>query len=41
MRFRIEQAATARAEIHTQAQWLRENVSPTAAAEWLDGLLEP
>ncbi len=38
MIFRIELAATAKADIHGQAQWLRENVSPAAATKWLDGL---
>jgi plasmid stabilization system protein ParE len=38
MKFRIELAATARADIHAQARWLRENVSPAAATKWLDGL---
>jgi plasmid stabilization system protein ParE len=38
MIFRIELVATAKADIHGQAQWLRENVSPAAATKWLDGL---
>ena len=38
MTYRIELAATAKADIHGQAEWLRENVSPTAATKWLDGL---
>jgi plasmid stabilization system protein ParE len=38
MIFRIELAATAKADTHGQAQWLRENVSPAAATKWLDGL---
>ncbi len=38
MKFRIELAATAKADIRGQAQWLRENVSPAAATKWLDGL---
>jgi plasmid stabilization system protein ParE len=38
MNYRIELAATARADIHAQARWLRENVSPAAATKWLDGL---
>jgi hypothetical protein len=38
MKYRIELAATAKAEIRGQAQWLRENGSPAAADQWLDGL---
>ena len=38
MKYRIELAATAKADIHGQARWLRENISPTAAANWLEGL---
>ena len=38
MKYRIELAATAKADIRGQAQWLRENISPPAAAKWLDGL---
>ena len=38
MTYHIELAATAKADIHGQAEWLRENVSPTAATKWLDGL---
>jgi plasmid stabilization system protein ParE len=38
MNFRIELAATAKADIRSQAQWLSENVSPAAAKKWLDGL---
>ncbi len=38
MKFRIELAATAKADIRGQGQWLRENVSPAAATNWLDGL---
>jgi plasmid stabilization system protein ParE len=38
MKYRIELAATAKADIRGQAQWLRENVSPAAATKWLDGL---
>src|SRR5262249_62384085 len=38
MKYRIELAATARADIHAQARWLRENISPAAATKWLDGL---
>ena len=36
MKYRIELAATAKADIRGQAQWLREQVSP-AADEWLAG----
>ena len=38
MKYRIEPAATAKADIRGQAQWLREQVSPAAADEWLAGL---
>jgi len=38
MKFRIELAATAKADIRGQAQWPRENVSPAAATKWLEGL---
>jgi len=37
MKYRIELAATAKADIRGQVQWLREQVSP-AADEWLAGL---
>jgi hypothetical protein len=37
MKFRIELAATAKADIRGQAPWLRDNVSPAAATKWLDG----
>jgi len=38
MKYRIELAATAKADIRGQAQWLREQVSPAAADKWLAGL---
>jgi plasmid stabilization system protein ParE len=38
MKYRIELAATAKADIRSQAQWLRENRSPAFADKWLDGL---
>jgi plasmid stabilization system protein ParE len=38
MKYRIELAATAKADIHGQVRWLRENISPAAATKWLDGL---
>ena len=38
MKYRIELAATAKADIRGQAQWLREQVSSTAADKWLAGL---
>ncbi len=38
MKYRIELAATAKADIRTQAQWLRANASPAAADKWLAGL---
>jgi plasmid stabilization system protein ParE len=37
MTYRIDLAATAKADIRGQAQWLRENQSPAAADKWLDG----
>ncbi len=38
MSYRVELAATAKADFRGQARWLRENVSPAAATKWLDGL---
>ena len=38
MTYRIELAATAKADIRSQALWLRENVSPAAAERWVSGL---
>jgi plasmid stabilization system protein ParE len=38
MKCRIELAATAKANIRGQAQWLREQVAPLAADKWLAGL---
>ncbi len=38
MKYRIELAATAKADIHGQAQWLRDEASPAAADKWLAGL---
>jgi len=38
MKYRIELAATAKADIRGQAQWLREYISPAAATKWLHGL---
>jgi plasmid stabilization system protein ParE len=38
MKYRIELAATAKADIRGQAQWLREQVSVAAADKWLAGL---
>jgi plasmid stabilization system protein ParE len=38
MKYRIELAATAKADIHGQAQWLRDEASPAAAEKWLAGL---
>ena len=38
MKYRIELAAAAKADIRGQAQWSREQVSPVAADEWLAGL---
>lgn len=38
MKYRIELAASAKADIHEQVMWLREQMEPAAADEWLDGL---
>ena len=38
MKYRIELAATAKADIRQQAQWLRDQASPAAAERWLAGL---
>jgi plasmid stabilization system protein ParE len=38
MNYRIELAATAKADIHQQARWLRDHASPAAADKWLTGL---
>jgi plasmid stabilization system protein ParE len=38
MTYRIELAASAKADIRGQAQWIRENLSPASADKWLDGL---
>jgi hypothetical protein len=38
MKYRIELAASAKADIHSQICWLREGNSPVAASTWLDGL---
>lgn len=38
MKYRIELAATAKADIRRQTQWLRDQVSPAYAVKWLKGL---
>ena len=38
MKYRIELAATAKADIHQQARWLHDQASPNAADRWLAGL---
>jgi plasmid stabilization system protein ParE len=38
MKYQIELAATAKADIRRQAHWLLEQVAPAAAEKWLDGL---
>lgn len=38
MKYRVESAATAKADIRAQAEWLREQASPAAADRWLAGL---
>jgi plasmid stabilization system protein ParE len=40
LKYRIELAATAKADIQQQAQWLRDQASPAAADKWLAGLYE-
>lgn len=40
MKYRIELAATAKADIRVQAHWLFDRLSPAAADKWLDGLYE-
>ena len=38
MKYRIELAGAAKADIHRQAQWLRDEISATIAEKWLTGL---
>jgi hypothetical protein len=38
VKYRIELAGIAKADIRGQALWVRENVTRTAATKWLDGL---
>lgn len=38
MRYRIELAETAKADIREQARWLRDQASPAQAERWLAGL---
>jgi plasmid stabilization system protein ParE len=38
MKYRIELAATAKADIYGQGQWLCNEISPVAANKWLSGL---
>jgi plasmid stabilization system protein ParE len=38
MKYRIELAATAKADIRRQGQWLCDEVSTAAADQWLAGL---
>lgn len=38
MRYRVEIAASAKADIRERALWLAERASPNAAAHWLAGL---
>jgi plasmid stabilization system protein ParE len=38
MRYRVEIAASAKADIHQAARWLSEQASPAAATHWLAGL---
>ena len=37
MKYRIELAATAKADIRSQAHWLFDEISPVVADKWLDG----
>jgi plasmid stabilization system protein ParE len=38
MKYKIELAATARADVYAQARWLREQVAAAAADRWLTGI---
>ncbi len=38
MKYRTELATTAKVDIHGQARWLRDVVSPAVADKWLTGL---
>jgi plasmid stabilization system protein ParE len=38
MKYRVELAETAKADIRAQARWLREQVSAAAADRWVAGL---
>jgi len=38
MTYRVELAASAKADIRGQARWLCDNITPAAAEKWLDGL---
>jgi plasmid stabilization system protein ParE len=38
MKYGVELAATAKTDIHGQAQWLRDEASPAFADKWLTGL---
>jgi plasmid stabilization system protein ParE len=38
MKYRIELAASAKADIRSQARWLLEQMPPAAADKWLAGL---
>ena len=38
MRYRVEVAETAKADIREQARWLRDRASPARADRWLVGL---
>jgi plasmid stabilization system protein ParE len=40
MRYRVELAETAKADIREQARWLRDRASPARADRWLAGLSE-
>ncbi len=38
MKYRVELAATAKADIREKTQWLRDQVSAAMADQWLEGL---
>jgi plasmid stabilization system protein ParE len=40
MTYRIELAASAKADIRDATRWLRDEASPTAADKWLTGLFK-
>ena len=39
MRYKVELADSAKADLRDAVRWIRDKVSPAAADQWLDGLL--